>query len=351
MEGTRALESFLRKFGAQLRALTLRVCPGDDMSWDDFAESDEENPEEHPSDRMSIPRILALCPNLDDIILSSRWLGVHRDRRSSSSLYVHQPTGRDHSGWRHANVKRVGLYDVGMSADGFSTGLAHRRCSCTPARSWENPPGTRLLQLETVGLDGTVMTLPNMTRRQCIIDHELGILLGSYTSRGPNTSSSQLTVTQDPDHYPDQHFSFPKLESIHLLDADPVEMFISADRPLSHLPFSQSFSPTTLSHSSSPVPFSLCNRARDVLSTLDERTFWRTWSSKCTNRGITMVDGDGKKVPSQSSEEPGTGWGPRDGTLMFQDPGGVGGTFSVSGGRDADESRLDAVLDWFMGFR
>ena len=42
MEGTRALESFLRKFGAQLRVLTLRVCPGDDMSWGDFAETDEE---------------------------------------------------------------------------------------------------------------------------------------------------------------------------------------------------------------------------------------------------------------------------------------------------------------------
>lgn len=359
IEGTRALESFLRKFGAQLQVFTLRVCPGDDMSWDEFAETNDDNSddEEPRSDRISVSRILALCPNLNDIILSSRWLGIHRDRRSPSSSYIHQPTGRHHLGWKHPNVKHVGLYDVGMSADGFSTGLAHRRCSCTPAPSqsprrtyypWESPPGRSTLQIETDGLDGTVTALPNMTRRQCIIDHELGILLGTHTSPGSISQDTTATTTTHPhNRYPTRQLSFPNLQSIHLLDADPMEMF-----DIDMFSFSRSTSSSPLVHAAPTPPFSLYNRARDVPPTLDERSFWQAWSAKCTNRGVKMVDGDGKMVSRQSSES-GISWSRSDRREMSQDSGvGVGQVLrkTFSGGGDTDESRVDVVLDWFMGF-
>ncbi|KAF8327584.1 uncharacterized protein EI90DRAFT_3067310 [Cantharellus anzutake] len=326
-EGIRALISFLEKFGAQLKVLTLRICPGDDMSWDDFAENAQlDDLEEPTSDRISIPRILALCPNVDDIIFSSRWLGVHRDGRFSPSSYSHQPTGRRYSGWRHPNVKRIGHY-----------------------YPWESPHSRGRALRD--GIDESMPMLPNMTRRQCIIDHELSILIGS--------------IPPVRDAYPSKEprRSFPGLQSIHLLDADPTEMFDS-DAPFDDLPFSRGSSPPTRSRS--PGPLSLYSRVRDVPVTLDERTFWRAWSARCSNKNVKLVDGDGKIVSRYKANGDVMGGGGGGHYYNGNYPAGGGEAdddFSVSGrvgralmrtlsgGRDSDDGRrVDGILDWIRNF-
>lgn len=146
-EAVASLHTFLRAYGAQLKSLDLRVCPGDvdanarlppppppfhhGIPLDPNANVDAAGGANVPpaSSLLNIPLITARCPNLEDLILSSRWASPH----SSSSSTVPPNANSNPAPFSipyHANLKRIGLRDTMPHADGYSSGLASRACPC-----------------------------------------------------------------------------------------------------------------------------------------------------------------------------------------------------------------------------
>lgn len=263
IDAMRSLKAFLAVNGSRLRLLDLKVNPGDGSPISHHHLGEE------AAHIFSVPPILALCPNITDLIISARWIAAHtgtpNGSTTSSPFFVR----------RHENLTRIGLRDTSPTADGFSTSVASGACQyCTRPSIMMPPPVTPAGRGEYAGQQGSGVQVDLiMSHRHCTIDRHLRALLRGFFPRTATSGFLPPFLANDPHQEVEKRF--PELHAIQLLDSEST-MFDLGE-------------------------MARCDQWRTCWCTPGEMrieaSFWAAWAERCADRGVQLLDRYEHRVP------------------------------------------------------
>ncbi|KAF9515555.1 hypothetical protein BS47DRAFT_1484390 [Hydnum rufescens UP504] len=270
-----SLKAFLTIFGPQLVHLDLEINPRN-MPLNTPQHAGEDGPH-----IFSVSPILALCPNITELIISARWIASHNRNPSPNS------TETPFSVLRHDNIRRVGLRDTSPRAEGFSTLYSSRPCESCTRLSLFHPgfaPMTSPGRGEHAGQHGSSAwgTDLVMSHRHCTIDRHLRALLYGFL---PLDQLAARRVFGD-------NRRFPSLTSVRLLDPERGMFDLVDDQ-------------------------GKCDQWRTCWCTPRvmrvEPSFWAAWSLRCGERGVDLLDRKGDRI--RGYDYTGVSHGPNYGKL------------------------------------